>query len=491
MLSSLRDAGRANPYSTRNSAGYDYRAASGLDRLGAMTRRLLLAALGGLLLAEGAAFAVLLPSHASRHNLRLEIVSWPLFALAVLVLRSARPPRAGALIIGAGIAFQVVAVLTPPTSSDDDYRYVWDAKVQLAGIDPYRYPPAAAQLDPLRDKFFLEPARPGCPWPIPQGCSTINRPTVRTIYPPVAEGAFTAIRVASLAGHGRHLPWQLAAALGSIAVAWLLYRRQLARGRPLWLVAVWAWCPLTVVEYGNNAHIDWLAVLLAVLAMTTRRATTAGALAGAAIATKLYPALILPSLLRRRPVVTVSAAIGFVAISYVPHVLAVGAEVIGYLPGYLREEHYTSGQRFLLLPPGRAATVAAAIVAVTVAAWVLRRTDPERPENTAVVLAGTAILVTTPSYGWYCGLLLALVVMSGDLAWLPVTLAPGLWYLMRGDLVAPPWAGRAVFAAALALTSAGLVAGRASIHSGEPARPPALQDEEAASGRRALPVSRT
>src|SRR6266536_5217659 len=256
-----------------------------------MTRRLLLAVLGGLLLAEGAAFVVLLPSHAPHHNLLLEIVGWTLFLLAVFVLRRVQPRRIGALVIGAGIAFQVVAVLTPPTTSDDDFRYLWDAKVQLAGIDPYRYPPAAPELDHLRDRFFVYPARSGCPWPIPQGCSAINRPTVATVYPPVAEGAFTAIRLASFGGHR---PLQLAGALGSIVVAWLLYRRRLRNDRPLWTVALWAWCPVTVIEYGNNAHIDWLAVLLAVLALTARRAAGAGVLAGAAIATKVYPVLILP-----------------------------------------------------------------------------------------------------------------------------------------------------------------------------------------------------
>jgi hypothetical protein len=447
-----------------------------------VTRRLWLTALVALLLAEGAAYAVLLPSHALRHNLRLEIIGWTLFLLALVALWRARPRRMGALIIGAGLAFQIIAVLTPPTTSDDDFRYIWDAKVQLSGTDPYRYPPAAPQLEPLREYLFFAPPRSNCPWPVPNACSAINRPTVRTIYPPVAEGAFTALRLVSFGGHGNHLPLQLAAALGSVVVAWLLYRRQRERNRPLWTVAIWAWCPVTVIEYGNNAHIDWLAVLLAVLALTARRAATAGILTGAAIAIKLYPALILPSLLRRRPVVVVGAAVGTVAASYLPHVAAVGAKVIGYLPGYLHEEHYANGRRFLLLPVGRASAALAVLVLLVVAAWVMRRADPDRPEATAVVLAGAAILVTTPSYGWYTGLLLALIVLSGQLAWLPVALAPGLWYLMHGDLDAPTWAGRLIFASALALTVSALVARRRVT--------PALQGEERRAGADVLTASR-
>jgi hypothetical protein len=35
--------------------------------------------------------------------------------------------------------------------------------------------------------------------------TAINRPTVHMIYPPVAGGAFAAIRVVSFGGHGQHL----------------------------------------------------------------------------------------------------------------------------------------------------------------------------------------------------------------------------------------------------------------------------------------------
>ena len=73
---------------------------------------------------------------------------------------------------------------------------------------------------------------------------------------------------------------------------------------PLWPVALWAWSPVVVSEFGQNGHLDWLAVLLTVLALqagAAGRRAAAGGLLGAAIATKLYPLLALPSLLRRRP----------------------------------------------------------------------------------------------------------------------------------------------------------------------------------------------
>ncbi len=412
-------------------------------------------ALAGVLAAELLAF-VLRPVLPLR-TLEVECVTIPLFLLAVLLLsRAALAPRqAVVLVLGMGVALQIAAMTIRPASSDDAYRYAWDAKVQLAGIDPYRYVPSAPQLAGLRDSFFF-PDRLHCPWPLADGtCSAINRPDVHTVYPPVAQAGFALIRLVSF-GHGGLLPLQLAAGLGAVLVAWLLARRVLALGRPVWTVALWAWCPVTVVELGNNAHIDWLAVLLAVLALRSiRRPGLAGALAGAAVAVKLYPALILPSLLRRRPVLVVGAAVTVIVLAYLPHVAAVGGDVIGFLPGYLDEESSSRNLLLRLVLPGAAATVAAVLVLGAAAFWAARSSDPDAPERTAVVVGGVALLVATPEYGWYALLLLALVAVTGAIEWLPVVLAPSLFYLVQGDFGISRALGQLLYGAALVLVLAG------------------------------------
>ncbi len=382
----------------------------------------------------------------------------PLSALAVWSFARSRLSRQSSLLVllGAGVVLQLLALTHAPTTSDDDYRYIWDAKVQLAGIDPYHYTPQDPALTSLRDRFLF----PGghCPHPIPGGCTTINRPSVHTIYPPVAEGAFVLIRLASFGGHGRHLPVQLAGALGVLAIAGLLARAALARGRPLWTVAIWAWSPLPIIEYSNAGHIDWLAVLLVVLGLSLaaqRRSGWAGLLIGAAIATKLYPAVVLPALLRRRPRLVLGTAAGLLVVSYIPHVLAVGSAVIGYLPGYLRQEDYTSGDRLLLLGlvlPHPADTIVGILVLAVVAWFVWRRVNPDAPEDGGVVLMGAALLIATPATGWYAGILLALIVMTGAFEWLPTAFAPTLVYLVRSDVDPNPLISRIIFLVAAALT---------------------------------------
>lgn len=381
-------------------------------------------------------------------------VTLPVSVVALAALAGARLRRGAtvALVLGVAALLQLIALTRPPLTSGDDLRYIWDAKVQLAGVDPYRYAPDSPALDRLHEPllFTADCARP-------DGCARLNRPAVHTVYPPVAQGAFVAIRLLSAGGHGGQFPYQLAAALGVLAIAGLLVRRALQRDGPVWPVAAWAWSPVVVSEFGNNAHIDWLAVLLSLAglgAYVAARPRWAGALVGAAIATKLYPALLLPSLLRRHPARVLACAVAVVAVGYLPHVLAVGTRVIGYLPGYLNEEGYSSGSRLLLLGrvfPHPFDTGVGALVLLALAVRCYRHADPDRPEESAVGLVGAAFLVATPNYGWYAALLIALIVMSRRWEWLPVAFAPTCTYLYTGSTAG----GSLIYLAAAVLAVAG------------------------------------
>src|SRR5256714_14955268 len=72
--------------------------------------------------------------------------------------------------------FRLSILFAPPYLSDDIYRYIWDGRVQAAGINPYRYVPADSALAQLRDGEIYP---------------RINRKDyARTIYPPLAEAVF-------------------------------------------------------------------------------------------------------------------------------------------------------------------------------------------------------------------------------------------------------------------------------------------------------------
>jgi hypothetical protein len=427
-----------------------------------VTVRLRWTVLAAALVGEAITFAFYLHHlDVPHHSLLLATIAVPLFVIAVTQLASLDlAPRSGAVfILAVGALFELIALTQQPITSDDDYRYIWDGKVQLSGIDPYRYAPIDVHLSALRDRLLFG-ASGHCGHLFAGGCTAINRPSVHTVYPPVAQGAFVLVRLLSFGGHGDRLPFQLAAAVGALAVGIVLARLVWRRRRPIWLIALWAWSPVTISEFANNAHIDWLAVLLSVGALSLSvagRSGRAGVLLGAAVATKIYPLVLLPAIARRRPFVLIGVAVAVVAGTYVPHVVAVGTQVIGYLPGYLHEEGYSNGSRLLLLGavlPAPADTIAGLAIGLAVAFWVYRRTDPDAPERTAVVLAGAALLITTPNYGWYAELLVALIVVSGAWEWLPVALAPTFTYLYRHDYLHTGIPSSIIYLAAGLLTAA-------------------------------------
>ncbi|MGI8331294.1 glycosyltransferase 87 family protein [Actinomadura scrupuli] len=390
----------------------------------------------------------------------MQAVAWAVFAGGAWLVRGLPVRAAVLLIIVGGIGLQVAAFSAPPRTSSDSYRYIWDGRVQAAGIDPYRYVPAAPELSRYRDPSFLwqrttesRCVGPGVPDPdsagelLAPGCTLINRPAVHTIYPPVAEGYFVAVHALS-PGNARTRPIQIAAAVVAVATTVLLVVGLSGLGRDPRLAVLWAWCPLVALEAGNNAHVDVVEVFLMLGALlvlaragSRRRALLGGVVLGLAVAAKFLPVLVAPAIARRRPFEVALAAAGAIGAVYLPHVLAVGGGVLGYLPGYLKEEGYESGSRFALLglvvPHMYAGPVAVMVLAVAaLAVW--RTADPERPWRGALVMAGVFLLVTSPALPWYGELVIVLVALDGRAEWLAVGAGGHLmWAMIDLGLPAP------------------------------------------------------
>ena len=170
-------------------------------------------------------------------------------------------------------------------------------------------------------------------------------------------------------------------------------------------------------------------------ARTTRRTILGGILLGLAIATKMTPALTLPALLRRRWVTVALAAGSAFAVVYLPHVLRVGGKVIGFLPGYLQQENYTTGTRYGIIGlfiTGPLASAVAVLILAAVALAVLQFSDPDRPWQGALMMTAAALAVATPHYQWYSLLLVMLVALDGRPEWL--AFAAGGYYAAEPDL---------------------------------------------------------
>lgn len=284
----------------------------------------------------GVAYAGLALAGDLRERLPLYLVVHAFLFLAMLAAWFGLRRQAGALglILGAALVFRVIAALGPPALSDDVYRYVWDGRVQLHGVHPYAFAPADAELARLRDEHW----------------SKINHPTLKTIYPPLAQVWF-----ALLAGLGAGpLGFKLAAGLvdfaAVLALSLLLQRLALPRDR----VVLYAWNPLVVVETSGSGHLEPLGTLLVLLAtvwIISRRSRLSTLALGAAVHVKLLPALLIPGFLRRlngREIVLLAAVIAGLLLPYAATGPALGGGVLDYAESWERNALVFAGVRGLL-----------------------------------------------------------------------------------------------------------------------------------------------
>src|ERR1700733_2329843 len=344
--------------------------------------------------------------------------AWIAFGCAAWLLRKVTLKLAVGLILVGGIALQVVAMTGPPRNSSDSYRYIWDGRVQAAGIDPGHYG-VCLQVNHVST---IDPADS-----LVAGCSKLNRIKVPTVYPPVAEAYFLAVQLAAPADDSA-IPIQAAAAAFAMLVTVILLLGLRRLGKDPRLAALWAWCPTVILECGQNAHVDVVAVaftlvalLLLARAKTEGRTVLGGVLLGLAIATKVTPVLVAPAVLRRGWWLISASVAAAISLVYTPHVLAVGRKIIGFFPGYLRQEGYSTGNGFSvigLFVHGKTATVVAVVILAAIAVAIYRFCDPDQPWRGGVLMTSAALAVCTPDFQWYAILLVMLVALDGRPEWL-------------------------------------------------------------------------
>jgi hypothetical protein len=310
------------------------------------------------------------------------------------------PVRTGLIIVlGFALAMRLALVGIEPLLSTDLYRYIWDGRVQAAGINPYLYVPADPALAALRDAAIYP---------------HINRADYAvTAYPPIAEMFFFVVsRIAETATMMRLA--MVACEVVIVAIVIDLLRRL---ALPVTAVVAYAWHPLAVWEIANNGHVEALMVALTMLGvwLLLRGQRVAGAIAVtlAALA-KPYAVLILPAFWRPwdwRVPLAIGATI---LVCYLPY-LGAGAGALGFLgQGYLQEEGFVGGSTIWLVallqtvlgPVSWLMPIYAAAAAALMIALGLRyRFDPARtPRQTicaVVVLLTAGLVLMSPNYAWY------------------------------------------------------------------------------------------
>ena len=256
-------------------------------------------------------------------------VAWAGLLLAVRLLH--RTGGRGPLLFIMAVALLARVLLLPSNliQENDVYRYLLDGQVLLGGGNPYAYTPGEiAGSETHRKELQLD--RPEAQ----EVLKRIGYPGIRTVYPPLAQFVFSlGSRLGDWDWRGFRWIFLGLDLLCILALIDLLPRMGLA---PAWVV-LYAWNPLVLKEVTNSVHVDVLVCLMLLIAVSGFRITQAGrsgrwgiaiaslGMAGA-IATKLYPIILLPSgflfLLRTRGAVP---GLGFL-------IVTIGLALAGYWP---------------------------------------------------------------------------------------------------------------------------------------------------------------
>lgn len=329
------------------------------------------------------------------------------------------------------LAFGAVLLVAPPAFSDDLYRYLWEGRLWLEGLNPYQLPPDAPSLAPLRDEVWVQ----------------INNKPLTSLYPPFSH-AFFAL-AASLGAEAWTV--KLLALLSHLLTVVALDR---CSGEPRAALAL-GLNPLLLSESALNGHFDVLvgaAFFLAAFAVSKGRFYKAALAASVAVGLKWVGvvslpllwakkrafffasfaagALLAPALFIRTPLDPASGA-GQFAIRWR------GNESLFAVFDWLAHRAFADAAADV----AARAMVAAALLAI-VAAATTRRIPPLRASRT---LVWSVLLLSPQVHPWYLAWLLPMELAAGaraGLVWTALVLvayAPLDRWILEGVWEMPVW----------------------------------------------------
>lgn len=322
----------------------------------------------------------------------------------------------GIIFVGA-LVFRVMLLPLPPNLSRDAWRYLWDARVTLHGYSPYVYPPWDKTFLSLRD-FIYENSR---------------YRDVPTLYPPGAQAVFLLSYLLAPSNlfflKGIFIIFDLVTC-GALA----LFLRH--RNSDPQRIIIYAWCPLPIIEFAMQGHVDVITITFTVLAVLSATATWRGSRAvtgflfGVATLTKIYPIILLVVIMRRRDWALLATCLATILVGYIPYLILGHGQVLGYFSGYASEQGgnagvvqlltYSIGQHFHLT---LAATIlqehivdvivicGTSLVVLALRLWKVSM------EVTTLLMIGAILAISSHVFPWYAPAFLPWIAMLIGPVW--------------------------------------------------------------------------
>jgi hypothetical protein len=317
----------------------------------------------------------------------------------------ARLGRAFLLVMSFALVFRLALVPATPVLSNDIYRYLWEGRVGLAGMNPFSHPPDDPALEALRDGNY----------------ENINHRDLAAIYPPLAQSVF----MAGAAIAPRLTMQKILFVIFDLASVLIIALILAARGRDPAASVVYAWNPLVVVEFAHSGHLDSLGIflLLSGILFLERRRHFAGALMVVlSFLAKYFTGILAPFfLLRKRFVKWIPLYVLLAAAAYLPFADA-GTKLFGSLKLYASQWEFNSLVFTLLRITGLDSVAARRLLLVLLLAFSFhqahRRSDFLRY---SYLVIGCALLLSPTVYPWYVCWIVPFLCFYPNRAWILFT----------------------------------------------------------------------
>jgi hypothetical protein len=340
-------------------------------------------------------------------------------------------------------------IFSTPILEDDYWRYFWDGAVTANGLNPYQEAPQTF-IDGLDG---TAPQVPGFERLAREGHATllrVNHPSLRTIYPPLAQAAFAAAHAIS--------PWNLTAwrivlLLCDLATMALLLRVLRLLNLPSGWSSVYWLNPLLINTGFNAVHMDLLVfpfVLASLLLALHRKYEWGVCVLACAAGVKVWPVLLIPFLLRplvpspRRLLLSIGAAISILMFLAWPILLS-GLDPASGFTTYARRWEMNDAAFMALLAAIRwvsaqtgadafAPLIARLLTAALVIVWVIRLAWRPALDGRALVRrmlsAVAALFLLSPTqFPWYSLWILPLLAIQPRLSLSLFTVLLPLYHL--------------------------------------------------------------
>ena len=325
---------------------------------------------------------------------------------------------------------RIVLIPATPTLSTDAYRYLWEGRIIAEGFNPFNHPPDAPELRFLRDENY----------------EGINHKELETIYPPFAQAVFT-LSTLMRAGFPA---LKAALVLFDLLTVLLLFGLLRTLGRDPRAAVIYAWNPMVMIEVGHSGHVDPVGICAMVLAvwliLRGRRALGLAAL-GVSFLAKYIAVVFAPFFLLRRRFWLVSlAAVGVVAVGYLPF-LGASTKLVSSLQIYGMEWKF-NGLAFTLLSSitGNHDVLRFVLAGMLVAFAFYQAARRSVDLITyAVAVVGAMLLLAPTLYPWYVCWIVPLLCVTHNRAWILFTglvmSSYWVWVVLAdtGEWVLPNW----------------------------------------------------